>query len=288
MSLNTYQVHRIKELILAFISARGPSLPIHLARDVKAEPLFVSAFLSELYNEGKIKMSSMKIGSSSLYFLAGQEAQLENFIENLNQREKEAFLLLKEKKILEDEKLTPVMRVAIRSLKDFAVPVAIGSQEQKEQRLIWRYFLLPENEVSALHPAPKMPEPPAPEILQKPGGQIREKKPKKPKIQESSEFSLKLRDFLAGKDIEVLSVIEEKKKEFSAKVRIDTLFGKQEYLLAAKDKKKLTETDIAFALQKAQAEKMPALIMSLGDLDKKALLYLQNWKNLVKFEKFKF
>jgi len=37
--------------------------------------------------------------------------------------------------------------------------------------------------------------------------------------------------------------------------------------------------------QKAQSEKMPALIIAPGELDKKALLHLQTWKNLIKFEK---
>src|SRR3989338_1197444 len=123
MPADMYTVNRTKELILAFLKARGPSLPVHIARDVKTQPLFAAAFLSELYNEGKIKMSSLKIGSSSLYYLPGQESQLENFTDFLNQREKEALSLLKKEKFLDDEKLEPVVRVALRSsnMKDFTV-----------------------------------------------------------------------------------------------------------------------------------------------------------------------
>ena len=78
-----------------------------------------------------------------------------------------------------------------------------------------------------------------------------------------------------------------KAKEYHAKVRVDTLFGKQDFLLIAKDKKKITEDDLAIALHKAQVEKMPSLIMAKGDLDKDAKLYLDQWKNLLKFEKLK-
>jgi len=305
MPINPYQVNQIKEAILSYLSARGPSLPVHLARNVRTDPLFVNAFLSELYKDGKVKMSNMKVGSSSLYYLEGQEAQLENFVEHLNPKEKEAFFLLKEKKVLEDEKLPPAIRVALRSIKDFAFPMNL-SPNPDEKRIVWRYFLLPENEVlnlisetkaSTNEPLPLKEEPkketpqenminvPIIKTLEKPVENKKEKKSKKSDSVSNSEFALKIKDYLNSKDIELLSIIEEKRKELVAKVRIDTLFGKQEYLLTAKEKKKITETDLALALQKAQAEKMPSLLIHPGELDKKAIIYLQNWKNLLKIEK---
>jgi hypothetical protein len=109
----------------------------------------------------------------------------------------------------------------------------------------------------------------------------------KKKKSQVSEFAEKIKDYLAAKDIEILLSILEKKKEFMAKIRADTLFGKQEYYLIAKDKKKITETDITLALQKAQVEKMPALIICPGEIDKKAHPHLKEWKNMIKFEKIK-
>ena len=78
-----------------------------------------------------------------------------------------------------------------------------------------------------------------------------------------------------------------KKKEFIAKIRTDTLFGKQEYYLTAKDKKKVSQDDLIIAIQNAQAERMPAIFLAPGQLDKAALSYLDNWKNVVKFEKIR-
>src|SRR3989338_10913418 len=100
MPADMVSVQRTKEMILSFLRAKGPSLPIHIAKEVKTSHLFVAAFLSELYNEGKIKMSVMKVGSSSLYYLPNQSAELEKFIEYLNHREKESFHLLKNSQIL--------------------------------------------------------------------------------------------------------------------------------------------------------------------------------------------
>ena len=94
-----------------------------------------------------------------------------------------------------------------------------------------------------------------------------------------------LKEVLLAKNIEITQEISSKKKELLAKVRTDTPFGKQEFYLAAKEKKKITTDDIISALQKAQAEKMPALIMSTGDIDKKAQDYYKEWRNLIKHEK---
>ena len=111
--------------IIEFLQRQGPSLPVHIAKKIKLDLLFTGAFLSELVKEKQIKMSHMKIGSSQLYMLPGQEESLENLIEKLKGREKEACLLLKKQGVLEDSEQTPVMRVALRSIKDFAIPFKI-------------------------------------------------------------------------------------------------------------------------------------------------------------------
>ncbi|MEM4331126.1 MAG: hypothetical protein QW273_03935 [Candidatus Pacearchaeota archaeon] len=132
-------IEEIKEKILSYIKERGPSLPVHLTKVTSMNLTFTSAILSELFKEKKLKMSNLQIGSSSLYYLPGQEEMLENFVNNLKPQEKEAFLKLKENKILEDEKQDPVTRVALRNIKDFAIPI------KKGEKLFWKYYLLPEN-----------------------------------------------------------------------------------------------------------------------------------------------
>ena len=112
-------------------------------------------------------------------------------------------------------------------------------------------------------------------------------KQKKVKAKPVYSFPNNIQEYLQSKDIEILQVLLEKKKEFCAKIRIDTLFGKQELLLLAKDKKSINENDLNLALQKAQSEKMTALFMSPGDLNKKAQEHLKSRHNLVKFEKLK-
>lgn len=305
-------INHTKGRILNIINEKGPSLPVQIARTINVSPLFTSVFLSELYEDSKLRMSHMKIGSSSLYLLPGQEAQIENFIEHLNPREKEAFFLIKREKILEDDKQVPVIRVALRAIKDFAIPFKLTVNNIEKN--FWKYHLLSDEDTNyhlqrianptLLLPLEKKKEEKPLEIKmqkqekQEENVQIpqdtqtpetgKTQKSMKKKKSESSEFSEQLKDYLLSKEVEILETVLEKKKEFLAKVRIDSLFGKQEYYLIAKDKKKITETDLALALQKAQAEKMPALIISPGEIDKKASQYAKDWRNLIKFDKINF
>lgn len=368
MPIDLDKVSQIKERILSIIRLKGPTLPIQVAKALNISPLFTSAFLSELFSERKVFMSHMKIGSSSLYLLPGQEQMLENFIDSLNVREKEAVLQLKAKRLLEDDSLTPVIRVALRSTKDFAIPVKI--KINNEPKIFWKYYMIQDSDIKNIlqetiiqSPLPaqaqqKLPEPEKqkqeevleiktsviPEIKQTPQPpQVQEEKPKvfyniiekpareiqrepikeqikeeetkhetkptikhkeesieteetepeiakkeKPKKKEKeSEFTRKIKAYLMAKDIEIIEIIEEKKKEFYAKVRTDESFGKQEYYLIAKDKKKINDLDLIISLQKAQENKMQALIMVPGDIDKKALDYYNSWKNMIKFHKIK-
>lgn len=257
----------------------------------------------------------MRVGSSPVYFLPEQQPQLENFSQYLNQREKEALLLLNQQKLLEDSEQTPVIRVALRAITDFAIPVRIkiGS----EPKLFWKYFTSTDEELESIFNEkyakkvpPPQPAPPlqtlAPEIEKPPIAVVQPKQPEinqkipiqteikeKPRTKakktkakaEENDFGKKVKHHLSRKKVEVFEILTDKKKEFSAKVRSDHLFGTQEFYLTAKDKKSISDTDLSIALQKAQFEKMPALLLSNGDLNAKALIYLQTWKNLVKFEK---
>lgn len=123
----------IKQKIIEIINQRGPSLPVHVAKEIEQSILFTSAFLSELLSEKKIKITNMKVGSSPIYYLPGQESQLEKYSHHLKSKEKEAYSLLKEKRVLKDEDQEPSIRVALRAIKDFAVPF------RNENILMWRY-----------------------------------------------------------------------------------------------------------------------------------------------------
>ncbi|MEK6928598.1 MAG: hypothetical protein AABW65_01425 [Nanoarchaeota archaeon] len=301
MPTDTNRLIKSKDLIISTLQMKGPSLPIHIARAVNISTLFASAYLSELYSENKAKISNMKVGSSPLYYLEGQKAQLENFIEYLAPKEKEALALLKKEKLLEDEKLEPAIRVALGEIKDFAVPLKIKIND--ELKNFWKHFLIENKEIEQLileryQRKKSVRKKEKVEKMKKEPQEHADKEIKEEKVEETNKkietknislldakFSQDIQNYLVTKNIEILEIREQKKKDFIAKICINTLLGKQEFLLVAKNKKKVSEADFVLAFQKAQFEKLPLLIMAHGELDKKALAHMKEWKNFSKFEK---
>lgn len=326
--IDTKDVAFSKERILDTIKNKGPSLPVHISKVIDTSLIFASAFLSELIEEGQLKVSTLRVGSSPLYFLPGQEDQLENFTHYLAPKEKEAFQMLKDKHVLIENKIEPAMRIALRSLKDFAVPMTLTIDGNSQ--LIWKYFSFQDEEVEKIikkiynikdEKEPEKTKKIQPEEqkekleekieterkpkkekkkkTEKPQEKLEEKieehheeidkeikeKQKKNKILETQDFHKNIKEYLSVKDIELLETILEKKKEIEGRIRINTLFGKQEFYLIAKEKKTITENDITTTQQKAQTAKLPALIISSGELNKKAKNALKPWNNLIKFEK---
>ena len=300
--LDMQKVLQTKERILEVIRQRGPELPVRVAKAIGGNNLFTAAFMSELVGEQKLKLSNMRVGSSPLYYIIGQEEQLQKYTEYLNHKEREAFRQLKENKILEDDKLEPAIRVALRSIKDFATP--IQTINNGETKIFWKIHTLDNNEakeIIELSLKPKI-EKKAEEKIEKvikeeiiektklPEEKVAEKAfeekqveilkvPKeKQTIKEiSSPFLENIKKILDNKNFKVLSELIVKKKEYVAKVLADTHLGKQEVYLVAKDKKKITIDDFVNTIQKSQSEKMQALILSPGEIDKKALSYYKEW-----------
>jgi hypothetical protein len=130
----------IKEKIISILNLRGPTIPVHIAKEIGMSMLFTSAFLSELLSDKKVKMSNMRVGNSPVYFVPGQENQLEKFSNYLKSKEKDAFFLIQGKKLLKDSEQSPAIRVALREIRDFAFPF------KKDNEVYWRYLTSPESE----------------------------------------------------------------------------------------------------------------------------------------------
>ena len=159
----TQDAAQLKEKIMNILRLRGPGLPVRIAHEIGLSPLFTSAFLSEILSEKRIKLSHMRVGSSPLYFIPGQEPKLETFSHHLKSKERDAFVLLKEKKFLNDKSQEPAIRVALRSIRDFAIPF------RHEEEIYWRFFTTPESEFipqKQFKPLPKQEISPPKQVVQ--------------------------------------------------------------------------------------------------------------------------
>ena len=57
-----------REKLLKIVQDKGPLLPAQINRELNTNVLFASAMLSEMVDAKKLRLSSMKIGGSPLYY----------------------------------------------------------------------------------------------------------------------------------------------------------------------------------------------------------------------------
>ncbi len=278
-----------KNSIISFLDSNGPSLPVRVAKTIEMEPVFASAILSELLNEKRVKLSHMKIGASPLYILPNQEQKLENLSEHLKNIEKEAYQKIKENKFLIDENETPAIRVALRSLKDFATPFKF------KEKIIWRYSFISEEEIRKLIDLKEKGIQKIPSLPKLKTKQITKKKSELPEkkveniFEESNkesapEFVEEIKSYLSEKNIEFVEEIQIDKKEIVARVNLKSKIGDINFLLIAKNKKTTSKDEIKSALQRASYHKMPCLYLLRKEPQKSLLKFIEDYKNLIKIK----
>ncbi|MAF35281.1 hypothetical protein CMO91_05540 [Candidatus Woesearchaeota archaeon] len=280
-----------EERILALAESK-PVLPMQVAKLIGTDSLMASAFLSELVSKGLLRVSVLKVGSSPLYFLPNKREQLLNYLTYLNGKDRKTVELLKEKKILRDSKVEPLTRVSLRNVRDFALPLEVTNNAGKE--LFWKWFLLDDVEAEAiikqtvepkLKPPPSMIKPKKPKPVLRPSPQVPRALPKplkhaKPKKvssrkQTAIDFEKALHEYFQKNKI---SVLEKHKEGYT--VEVDSPVGKLTYYCHPKPKKRISDADISNAYVQAQMHKLPALLVTHGELTKKADALLRTLKGV--------
>ena len=309
---------QMREKILSILRIRGPLLPVHIANETGLSMLFSSAFLSELLSEKEIKISFMKVGNSPIYFIPGHEPNLEKYSSHLKSREKDAFILLKEKGFLKDSEQEPAIRVALRSIRDFAIPF------KRNEEICWRYFTIPESEFkSEIKPIEehryieakqkafdseerqisekiikdikvediktKEEKHPVLNIFEKAEiKKIAKKKiikskniQKKTSKKKNENFFNKVKDILTKKQIEILDIENFNKNDLILRIKEN----QEEKLLFAYNKKKISELDLIKANKKSSELNLRYSILSLGEPSKKTTNFIEAIKNLSEINK---
>ena len=280
------EVNKTNEKIIKILKENGPSLPIRLSKEIGMSSLFISAFLSGLVDDKRIKISNLKVGGSPLYFLDGQEEKLESFYKYLHPKEAEAFLLLKKNKILKDSVQAPAIRVALRSIRDFAIGF------KKDEEIYWRYMLIPKEEAENIS-EPKIES----KKIKKKILPIKVKenyefqnqlviKPLKQKKQKTkSEFVSKVINFINNNSLKIIEEKEYKVREYNCIIEIRSELGIIRFMTLAKDKKTISEADFKKLLSKAQSVSLPAFMIYTGEISKKAKEFLKKYSSILKAKK---
>lgn len=281
------------ETILAIIKEKGPILPVHVSKEINDNILMTSARLSELLTAKQIKISNLKVGGSPLYYFSGQEGKLQNFVDNLGGMEKKAYYLLENNKVLKDSTQEPAVRVALRQIKDFAIPLQVNYQNETE--IFWKWYLVDnkEVEVSIKNILSKKEEITQEKILQKQKTkkeipeELKKDITKEPKkIIDKDLFLKEINNFF---DISKINIIEnpqtKKNSEIDFIIGLQTTIGNIKYFCKSKNKKKINDADLSSAVIQAQSKNLPLLFLTNGILTKKAQEMLSNEFKNITFKK---
>ncbi|HII72457.1 TPA: hypothetical protein HA265_06905 [Candidatus Woesearchaeota archaeon] len=138
--------HRDK--LLKLVQEKGPLLPSQINKELNTNVLFASAMLSEMVDTKKLRLTNLKVGGSPLYYYPGQEEKLQEFSHRLNEKDKKTFDLLKAKKVVRDKDQEPLIRVSLREIKDFAIPLQVTVNDNKE--LFWKFYMLGDDDAEKI------------------------------------------------------------------------------------------------------------------------------------------
>ncbi|MAG91535.1 hypothetical protein CMO83_02565 [Candidatus Woesearchaeota archaeon] len=292
-----------RDKILEIVHTKGPVLPVQVSKEIGSNILMASAHLAELTANGKLRISTIKVGGSPLYFLQGQEVMLEKYTGNMNDKEKKAFDLLNENKILRDSEQTPVMRVALREIKDFAIPFNVNYNDSKE--IFWKWYIIKNEEAeqiikSRLDIKEKRPEEKIerkePKKLDSIEHRIKEpeiekvqsvKRERKPRQRDKEDGFMKdLTKYFEKNKINVIhSEVLKKNSEIDFIVEIPSVVGNLQYYCKAKNKKRVSDSDLSNAYVKGQFKKLPVIFISPGELSTKAKDMMSKELNNITFKK---
>ena len=91
-----------------------------------------------------------------------------------------------------------------------------------------------------------------------------------------------MREMISYFNANNLNVLEQhmirKNREYDCSILLPSSIGAMEYLIIAKNKKTINEGDLSLAYQKGQSKKLPVILLTNGELTKKAREYRE--KNL--------
>ena len=315
-----------RDKILEIVRGKGPVLPVQISKEIGSDILMASAHLAELTASNRLKISTIKVGGSPLYYLPGQEPMLQKFIDGMNDKERKAFDLLQQSVILRDIEQEPVIRVALRGIKDFAIPLNVNYNNNRE--IFWKGYLTTNEEAEPLinskrgvqkpiekkleeqkqiEPLPQQIKETAEKIqkhelsnaseLERTRSQLTEKieekqkmpkektKKYKPREKEDNFLNSVTKFFERNKINMVSSETIKKNSEIDFILEIPSVVGNLQYYCKARNKKRISDSDLSNAYVKGQMKRLPVIVLSPGDLSAKAQEMIGRELNNLTFKK---
>jgi hypothetical protein len=266
------------------VAKTSPVLPMQIAKALSTDSMMAGAMLSEMVSKGLLKTSSLKVGGSPVYYVPGNEAQLLNFRQNLNEKDRRTVELLEKEKVLRESEVDPLTRVSLGLIKDFAKPLIVTYDGKQETFFKW--FLVGDKEAEEhirikLQPAEAQPvEKKVEAVKPEPMEQQQVLEPKPAKL--SGDFWDRMQSFFASNNIKILEqTVVKKKTEFDLLLQLPSPVGSLTYYCKARSKKRVSDSDLSAAYVQGQIKKLPVILLIDGELSKQAKELQGQLKGLV-------
>ena len=279
-----------------------PILPAEIASKLGVDSFLSKAFLDQLVEMGKIKITAEKISGVPVYFVAGQEMIADSKIKKLLGVKPTArnFVAsvpqspaLEQKRADFKARLEEIEKKEAELKKSKDIKIAVKAQVKVKD------FVRPKVEIQVVKKEePKPAAPVAKEIEIKPEEITPKVEEPKPSIESqvvkavkklitgaaSPAIELTLAQ-LNSAGAEILSKeILKRGKEASIVAKIPSSIGPLQFLVIVQSKKTITKDDLSLAYASGVDKKLPVLLYSPGKLAKPAQSYLETVSGVVKFK----
>lgn len=283
----------------------GPLLPTKVASELKTSSIIAGAMLSDLCAKGKLKVSSLKVGGSPLYYIPGNESQLLSFDKHLNEKDQKTVKLLKEQKVIREREVDPLTRVSLAQIKDFARPLIVEYDDVQER--FWKWFdvsdssaegiirdiLTPKSsEESSPKEEPTIVEKPAELPSDVPAKDVDAKKAeqaeaqkkqvkRRPKSASKSDAWDRAAAFFTKNKVKIFErEVVKKGTDFDLIIEVPSAVGDLQHYCKVRGKKRVNDADLSAAYVQGQIRKLPVIFLTTGELTKKAKEVLPKLKGL--------
>lgn len=277
----------VKDKIISFLRSNGPSLPVEINKQTGYDTFINLAVLGELVKDKIVRQSKRPIGSSLIYYLPEHEERMrEKLFTDLSIPEKKVLMHIREAGKLTADELSPHERAFLDMLRDY-----IRVEQLSNTYVVYYYsyngpkaVINPVNTqvitpvtppvINPVKVTPVEQIPPKIEPV-KTHEEIHElKKNDDTKSHESSNFEKKIIKHLEELGEIISSTKIKANTEYDYALKTKKPFP-QEFLVKAKNKKSINETDLSMIYADALKNKKTAILITNGKLTTKA----KKWKD---------
>jgi hypothetical protein len=279
----------MKDNIVQALQQFGPLLPVEIASKTGLDSFMAKAYAEELIAEHRIIPSKEKIANSHIYYLPGQEAQLNQRIAQINAGSQKTARIYSSPSPAPTPEVQNQRDAFAQRLKDIEDKERRRKEEQTHhmKQLHKAYSLPPVRPLPITRPVSPPAQQTVPEYKPTPivAPSTPEQYPfelEKEESKNEESFVDRAMDWLRLENVELLDEIGSGRNEVELLARANSEFGPLKFYIKIKQKKTITQADLLAVYASALENRCPGVLITNGELAKSADNFLEEKKGQIK------